>query len=127
MSHNFLIRKLKLKTNLKFKTFVYTSNSSLYSHSFMHTKQNIIPPLMYVMYANASNNTFIHTHVSLYMVHRQEPLGNKLALTFPNITFTSKPNIFLRICTHTQTIINDLWPPMATHAIQIVPVYSKIV
>jgi hypothetical protein len=37
---------------------------------------------MYIMYANTSSNTFIHNHISLYMVNRQEPSGNKLALTF---------------------------------------------
>ena len=36
---------------------------------------------------------------------------------------------FLRSCTHTQTtsIHNDLCPPMPTHAIQITPMYSKII
>jgi hypothetical protein len=36
-----------------------------------------------------------------------------------------EPYIFLRICTHTQTITisNDLCPPMPTHGIQIAPMY----
>ena len=47
--------------------------------------------------------------------------------------FVAEPNIFLRICTHahTITISNDLCSPIAlpvpTHAIQIAPMYSKIV
>jgi hypothetical protein len=42
---------------------------------------------------------------------------------------TAEPNIFLQICTQTQTITisNDLCPPMPTHVIQIAPMYSKIV
>jgi hypothetical protein len=39
-----------------------------------------------------------------------------------------EPNIFVQICTHTQTLTinSDLCPPMPTHVIQIVSVYSKI-
>ena len=60
-----------------------------------------------------------------------------------NNGFRAKPNIFLRICTHTQTIpiSSDLCPPMPTHimtcvhpcppmpthATQIAPMCSKIV
>jgi hypothetical protein len=36
----------------------------------------------------------------------------------------AEPNIFLRICTQTITINNDLWPPMPTHA-HVLPVYTK--
>jgi hypothetical protein len=46
----------------------------------------------------------------------------------------AEANFFLRICTHTIPISNDLCPPiackctpMSTHAIQIAPMYSKIV
>jgi hypothetical protein len=45
------------------------------------------------------------------------------------VTKLAKPDIFLRICTHTHTIIIiiDLCPPMPTHAIQLAHMYSKIV
>lgn len=41
----------------------------------INTRGKIIPPLIYTMYDNASNNTPIYTHIRLYMVRKVHPLG----------------------------------------------------
>jgi hypothetical protein len=77
--------------------------------------------------------------LSIFSSPKRNPSKNHYSNTSPPWTLVlflstiAEPNIFLQICTHTQTnTINiDLCPPIArhmpTHGIQIAPMYSKSV
>ena len=45
----------------------------------VHARNKQYLSLMYVMYANASNNTPFYTHISSYMVWRVQPLEIQLS------------------------------------------------
>jgi hypothetical protein len=78
-------------------------------HEYLLAKTNISLPTS----VNCKINPIMH-----YIYSKWRRVTWRVRANVASRMSASEPNIFLRICTHTQTItiISDPWPPMSTHS-----------